>query len=111
MITIEQLEKENAELRASIRRIKCDISGMDQCNDMNSGYEPSLSCFQRSVQIVITNSNKLPVQHLSDIKADAQEEFISMMRDDLRKHIAKASGAVDADFLISLKFADRMIQE
>ena len=100
MKTNEELLKENAELRASVYALR--ICVQNAVMNTNSLID---------VAPIINTYNKTPVQHLADIKLSAQEEFTSMMRDDLRKHIAKASGTVDADFLISLKFTDRMVQE
>ena len=56
MKTIEQLEKENAELRAATERLKSQFKEYMQTAD---------------IDIYINAMNKTPPQHLAEIKADA----------------------------------------
>ena len=112
MKTNEELLKENAELKLALGiAASFPTKVRMECRKRIDSKLVSLDFITMLHESANLALNKTPAQHLADIKADAQEELTSMMRDDLRKHIAKASGTVDADFLISLKFTDRMVQE
>jgi sugar-specific transcriptional regulator TrmB len=76
------------ELKATIDSIKNEVLSMESCKNINTGYEPSISCFQRSIDLTILQAHKTPSQHLTDIKADAiiamanEETTVGRMRND-----------------------------
>ena len=68
---IEQLKLERDEFKAKLHTLQVEILDMSCAKANNSGFEPSLSVYQRSIDIVIAEARKTPPQHLADIKADA----------------------------------------
>ncbi len=46
-----KLIEQNAELHKANEKHKAQIKNLIQCSDMNTGYEPSLSVFQREIDI------------------------------------------------------------
>ena len=77
---IEQLKLERDEFKAKLHTLQVEILDMSCAKANNSGFEPSLSVYQRSIDIVIAEARKTPTQHLTDIKADA---VISLIDSDL----------------------------
>lgn len=43
--------EDNAVLQKELMKYKAQLKSLVQCSDMNTGYEPSLSVFQREVDI------------------------------------------------------------
>tara|TARA_R110000868_G_C10865457_1_gene761842 strand:- start:1095 stop:1502 length:408 start_codon:yes stop_codon:yes gene_type:complete len=125
MKTNEELLKENAELRIiniELQRSEVNFKAMNEVlrlaikslqysKENNSGAEPSISVFHRDIDLLIGLGSLTPSQHLTDIQADAQQECLAAIRSDLGNHISKATEIGEIDFLLSLKFTDRMIQE
>lgn len=46
-----KLIEQNAELHKTNEKHKAQLKSLIQCSDMNTGYEPSLSVFQREIDI------------------------------------------------------------
>ena len=71
----KNITKELEETKAKLHSLQIEILGMSCAKENNSGFEPSLSVYQRSVDMVIAAARKAPVKHLADIKADAVESL------------------------------------
>lgn len=69
------LQAQNDELRAKLHSLQVEILDMSCAKENNSGFEPSLSVYQRSIDIVIAEARKTPAQSLADIRAEAVIEF------------------------------------
>jgi hypothetical protein len=67
------------ELKATINSIKSEVLSMEICKNINTGHEPSISCFQRSIDLAILEAHKTPSQHLADIKANAIRDYESSL--------------------------------
>jgi len=65
------LQAQNDELRAKLHNLQVEILDMSCAKENNSGFEPSLSVYQRSIDIVIAEARKTPAQTLADIRAEA----------------------------------------
>jgi len=65
------LQAQNDELRAKLHNLQVEILDMSCAKENNSGFEPSLSVYQRSIDIVIAEARKTPTQALADIRAEA----------------------------------------
>ena len=76
MSELEQLKRENDELRASLMKIKGLILSLSCDKENNSGHEPSLSVYQRSVDDVIAQGLRMQCQDLADIRADAVDSVL-----------------------------------
>jgi hypothetical protein len=83
MNELEQLKKENAELkhRLLVAQLGEDslllaIKSMELAKNENSGFEPSLSVYQREIDHVISLASKPEPRVLADIKADAVDSII-----------------------------------
>lgn len=81
------LQKENDELRAKLsvlavseESIRLAIKSMELAKKDNSGFEPSLSVYQREVDHVISIANRTPAQSLAEIKAEAVGKFTECVR-------------------------------
>ena len=46
-----KLIEQNAELHKQSEKYKAQIKSLIQCDEMNTGYEPSLSVFQREIDL------------------------------------------------------------
>ena len=88
---VEELDRENKELKAKLvesnrestmykcmtEALKLAIESVAVSDQANSGFEPSLSVFQRDIYELIELGNITPSQSLDVIKADAVLEFVS----------------------------------
>ena len=82
---VEELDRENKALKAKLvesnrestmykcmtEALKLAIKSVALSDQNNSGFEPSLSVFQRDISELIELGNITPSQSLADIKADA----------------------------------------
>lgn len=67
--TIDELVSSVVRLKAKILEVSCSDSN-------NSGYPPSLCCFQRDLTELYKLSRQTPAQSLASVKADAVDEYL-----------------------------------
>jgi len=65
------IAKELEETKAKLHSLQVEILDMSCAKENNSGFEPSLSVYQRSIDMVIAEARKTPPQSLADIRAEA----------------------------------------
>jgi hypothetical protein len=73
---VAEQQQEIAELKAMVGALKCKALEVITSNSSNTGYEPSISVFQRDITELYNLHQAIPAQCLASVKADAIDEAV-----------------------------------